>query len=206
MALTLKPIYVSFFSSWDSKLLGRQLPSLTWSSANHLTIAYNGAGINLEEVIPVAIAEDGERRWESSEIIAPQKPRFYGLFPPRVRHFNLESFPLVVLSAFHQSSCHLVSLPIVEFANFLKSILWSCFYVFRNNKPGHFRRSWEPLHFPGSLVLLNPSLPCAGAPSTHHWHLAHRPRQVCLLQGDPHLSVWKLSKICLNKLQLVPSL
>ena len=118
MALTLKPIYVSFFSSWDSKLLGRQLPSLTWSSANHLTIAYNGAGINLEEVIPVAIAEDGERCWESSEIIAPQKTTILWIFSPRVRHFNLESFPLVVLSAFH-----LVSLPIVEFANlFFKSI------------------------------------------------------------------------------------
>ena len=125
MALTLKPIYVSFFSSWDSKLLGRQLPSLTWSSANHLTIAYNGAGINLEEVIPVAIAEDGERRWESSEIIAPQKTTILWIFSPRVRHFNLESFPLVVLSSCRHvsfSSCHLVSLPIVEFANFLKSI------------------------------------------------------------------------------------
>ena len=49
-----------FFSSWDSKMLGRQLPSLTWNSANQLTIAYSGDNVKLDEVIPVAIAEDGE--------------------------------------------------------------------------------------------------------------------------------------------------
>ena len=46
------------FSSWDSKMLGRQLPSLTWNSADQLTIAYSGD--KLDEIIPVAIAEDGE--------------------------------------------------------------------------------------------------------------------------------------------------
>ena len=50
----------SFFSSWDSKMLGRQLPSLTWNSANQLTIAYSGDNVKLDEVIPVEIAEDGE--------------------------------------------------------------------------------------------------------------------------------------------------
>ena len=50
----------SFFTSWDSKMLGRQLPSLAWDSANQLTIAYSGGNVKLDEVIPVAIAEDGE--------------------------------------------------------------------------------------------------------------------------------------------------
>ena len=48
------------FSSWDSKMLGRQLPSLAWNSANQLTIAYSGNNVKLDEIIPVAIAEDGE--------------------------------------------------------------------------------------------------------------------------------------------------
>ena len=51
-----RPLYLS----WDSKMLGRQLPSLTWNSGNQLTIAYSGANVKLDEVIPVAIAEDGE--------------------------------------------------------------------------------------------------------------------------------------------------
>ena len=50
----------SFFSSWDSKMLGRQLPSLAWDSGNQLTIAYSGDNVKLDEIIPVAIAEDGE--------------------------------------------------------------------------------------------------------------------------------------------------
>ena len=41
-------------------MLGRQLPSLTWNSANQLTIAYSGDNVKLDEVIPVEIAEDGE--------------------------------------------------------------------------------------------------------------------------------------------------
>ena len=43
-------------------MLGRQLPSLTWNSANQLTIAYSGDNVKLDEVIPVAIADDGECR------------------------------------------------------------------------------------------------------------------------------------------------
>ena len=41
-------------------MLGRQLPSLAWDSANQLTIAYSGDNVKLDEIIPVAIAEDGE--------------------------------------------------------------------------------------------------------------------------------------------------
>ena len=59
-------INLTFFSSsWDSKMLGRQLPSLTWNSANQLTIAYSNDNVKLEEVIPVAIAEDGEHCFQN---------------------------------------------------------------------------------------------------------------------------------------------
>ena len=51
-----RPLYLS----WDSKMLGKEMPSLTWKAANHLAIAYNPDKVNLEEIIPVAIEKDGQ--------------------------------------------------------------------------------------------------------------------------------------------------
>ena len=41
-------------------MLGKEMPSLTWKSANHLAIAYQPDKVNLEEIIPVAIEKDGQ--------------------------------------------------------------------------------------------------------------------------------------------------
>ena len=63
-----RPLYLS----WDSKMLGKEMPSLTWKAANHLAIAYHPDKVNLEEIIPVAIEKDGQYSvYTKFEILIP---------------------------------------------------------------------------------------------------------------------------------------
>ena len=79
-----------FFFSWDSKMLGKEMPSLTWKSANHLAIAYQPDKVNLEEIIPVAIEKDGQYSiYTKFEILLTIQQGGFHSFHTYIRVFNL---------------------------------------------------------------------------------------------------------------------
>ena len=80
-----RPLYLS----WDSKMLGKEMPSLTWKEANHLAIAYHPDKVNLEEIIPVAIEKDGQYSvYTKFEILLSIQQGGFHSFPTCIRVFN----------------------------------------------------------------------------------------------------------------------
>ena len=70
-------------------MLGKEMPSLTWKSANHLAIAYQPDKVNLEDIIPVAIEKDGQYSvYTKFEILLTIQQGGFHSFHTCIRVFN----------------------------------------------------------------------------------------------------------------------